>query len=103
MRAAQSTQDDAVPPLGSDSRPEDRLFHRTLPALERTAKLRASFAVLKHANVDRDDLMQEALIACWRATPYFCPDRASPRTFYECVMAARLATVIRAARRRPTH
>jgi RNA polymerase sigma factor (sigma-70 family) len=50
---------------------------------------------------DRDDLVQELAIACWRAAATFDPAKASLRTFIECVVANRLASAIRTARRRP--
>jgi len=51
---------------------------------------------------DRDDVAQELLIACWLASGKFDPGRASLRTFFERVIASRLASAIRTARRRPT-
>ena len=50
---------------------------------------------------DREDLEQEGLMACWRAPPHFNPDRASLRTFIECVIARRMTSLHRARCCRP--
>lgn len=80
-------------------------FEQAYPLALRAAQVRATAAVLSGAarNADRDDLQQEGLNACWRALPHFDPTRASLRTFIERVVAARLASVVRSARRVPVH
>jgi RNA polymerase sigma factor (sigma-70 family) len=67
----------------------------------RAARARAVSAVASGAIAvaDREDLEQEAVVACFRALPRFDPSRASLRTFIERVVATRLATVIRRTRR----
>jgi len=50
---------------------------------------------------DYEDLEQEALMAVRRALQCFDPSRASLRTFVECVVAARLASLMRARGRLP--
>jgi RNA polymerase sigma factor (sigma-70 family) len=76
-------------------------FQQAYPLALRAAEVRASAAVLSGvAQVsDRDDLQQEGLTACWRALPHFDPNRASLRTFIERVVASRLASSVRRARR----
>jgi RNA polymerase sigma factor (sigma-70 family) len=74
-----------------------------LSVVLRTARIRARAAVRVRAvpTADGDDLVQELLIACWLASDKFDPGRASLRTFFERVIASRLASAIRTARRRP--
>jgi len=80
------------------------VFQQACPFALRAARIRARAAVRAGAVplADRDDLEQEGLIACWRAARHFDHHRASLKTFVECVIATRLASVIRAARRKPT-
>ena len=80
-------------------------FRQAYPMALRAARARATAAVLSGAAhlADRDDLQQEGLTALWRALPQFDPTRASLRTFMERVVASRLASVIRTARRAPAH
>src|SRR5512142_3051838 len=81
----------------------DHVLEPALHLARRIAGIRATAAVRERAvqSVDRDDLVQELLIACWRAGAMFDPERASLRTFLECVIVRRLASAIRAERRRP--
>jgi DNA-directed RNA polymerase specialized sigma24 family protein len=67
------------------------------------ARIRSRAAIRAGAisAADRDDLIQELLIAFWLASDKFDAHRASRRTFLECVIATRLASAIRTARRRP--
>jgi RNA polymerase sigma factor (sigma-70 family) len=69
----------------------------------KVARIRVRSAVRGRAlpSAYRDDFVQELLIACWLASDKFDPSRASLRTFFECVIASRLASAIRTARRRP--
>jgi len=55
----------------------------------RAARARAVSAVASGAIAvaDREDLEQEAVVACFRALPRFDPSRASLRTFIERVVA----------------
>ena len=80
-------------------------FEQAYPIAARAAKVRATAAVVSGAIpvADREDLQQEGLTACWRALPQFDPSRACLRTFIERVVAARLASVSRIARRVPPH
>lgn len=79
-------------------------FEQALPLAWHTAQVRASSAVgCGFATpVDHDDLVQEGLIACWRAYSRYDPTLAGERTFFERVVALRLATVLRSERRKPT-
>ncbi len=78
-------------------------FEQAYPIAARAAKVRATAAVVSGAIpvADREDFEQEGLTACWRALPQFDPARASLRTFIERVIASRIATLVRAARRSP--
>jgi RNA polymerase sigma factor (sigma-70 family) len=64
-------------------------------------RVRAATRTRVIPTTDRDDLVQELLIACWLASDKFDPPKASLRTFLECVITFRLASAIRTARRRP--
>ena len=61
----------------------------------------AELAERVDASVGREVDEQEGVVACLRALPRFDPTRASLRTFIERVVAARLASLVRQARRRP--
>ena len=80
-------------------------FEQAYPIAARAAKVRATAAVVSGAIsvADREDFEQEGLTACWLALPKFDPARASLRTFVERVVASRLASLVRAARRAPVH
>lgn len=80
-------------------------FEQAYPIAARAAKVRATAAVVSGAIpvADREDFEQEGLTACWRALPQFDPARASLRTFIERVIASRIASLVRAARRSPAH
>jgi len=80
-------------------------FEQAYPIALRAAKVRATAAVVTGAIplADREDFEQEGLTACWRALPQFDPTRASLRTFIERVVASRIATLVRTARRSPAH
>lgn len=45
----------------------DALFERAHQRARRAAQVRAAAAVAGGAMADREDLEQEALVACWRA------------------------------------
>ena len=78
-------------------------FEQAYPIAARAAKVRATAAVVSGAILvaDREDIEQEGLTACWLALPQFDPARASLRTFIERVIASRIASLMRAARRSP--
>ena len=78
-------------------------FEQAYPLAVRAAQVRATAAVLSGVipPSDIEDFEQEGLIACWRALDQFDPTRASLRTFVERVVASRLASLARAARRTP--
>ena len=78
-------------------------FEHAYPIAARAAKVRATAAVVSGAILvaDREDIEQEGLTACWLALPQFDPARASLRTFIERVIASRIASLVRAARRSP--
>ena len=80
-------------------------FEQAYPIAARAAKVRATAAVVSGAIpvADREDFEQEGLTACWRALPQFDPARASLRTFIERVIASRIASLVRTARRSPAH
>lgn len=79
----------------------DSTFRKAYAIALRAARARAVSAVASGAIAvaDREDLEQEAVVACFRALPRFDPGRASLRTFIERVVATRLASVIRRTRR----
>lgn len=79
-------------------------FDQAYPIAVRAAQVRATAAVVSGAIpvADLEDFEQEGLTACWLALPKFDPARASLRTFVERVVASRLASLVRAARRAPT-
>ena len=78
-------------------------FEQAYPIAVRAAKVRATAAVVSGviSVADREDFEQEGLTACWRALPQYDPARASLRTFIERVIASRIASLVRAARRSP--
>jgi DNA-directed RNA polymerase specialized sigma24 family protein len=78
-------------------------FERAYPIAARAARVRATAAAVSGviAMSDREDFEQEGLAACWHALPRFDPARASLRTFIERVIASRMASLARAARRAP--
>jgi len=80
-------------------------FEQAYPIAARAARVRATAAVVSGAILvaDREDFEQEGLTACWRALPQFDPARASLRTFIERVIASRITSLVRAARRSPPH
>jgi RNA polymerase sigma factor (sigma-70 family) len=80
-------------------------FEQAYAIAARAARVRAMAAVVSGAIpvADREDFEQEGLTACWRALPQFDPARASLRTFIERVIASRIASLVRAARRSPSH
>jgi RNA polymerase sigma factor (sigma-70 family) len=82
----------------------EALFESAHPLATRSAQSRSRSAVARGAipESERRDLEQEALSAVWKALPHYNPSRASLRTFVERVVATRLASLMRARRRRPT-
>ncbi|MGC9998480.1 MAG: sigma-70 family RNA polymerase sigma factor [Bryobacteraceae bacterium] len=80
-------------------------FDQAYPFAARAAQVRATAAVVSGAipAADLEDFEQEGLTACWLALPKFNPARASLRTFVERVVASRIASLVRAARRSPVH
>jgi len=79
------------------------IFLEAYPIALRAAKVRAMAAVSSGIIPvsDREDFEQEGVVACLRALPRFDPARASLRTFIEKIVAARLASLVRQARRSP--
>ena len=75
-------------------------FEGLFPLIQRAARARlaAPVAMGIATRQDREDLEQEAMIAVWRALQYYDSSRASLRTFVERVVAARLASLVRARR-----
>ena len=80
-------------------------FEQAYPIAVRAAKVRATAAVASGAIPvsDREDIEQEGVTACWRALPKYDPCRASLRTFIEMVVASRISSLVRTARRLPVH
>jgi len=78
-------------------------FDQAYPLARRAAEVRAAHAVRSRGlgSDDRQDAIQDSLTACWRAFPQFDPNRASLATFIECVVATRICSFVRSARRRP--
>ena len=79
------------------------VFEVGYAAAFKIARFRVTAAIRTQAvsSADRDDLVQELLIAVWLASDKFNPARASLRTFFERVIASRLMSTIRTTRRRP--
>ena len=73
-------------------------FDTAYALARRAAGVRARGAVASGAiqRADREDLEQEAVVACWLAMANFDARRASLPTFIECVVASRMASVVRA-------
>ncbi len=67
----------------------------------RVARVRVRLAVKRGViqPADVEDAMQDAVIACWLALANFDPGRASLRTYFEWVVATRIASFIRAGHR----
>jgi RNA polymerase sigma factor (sigma-70 family) len=80
----------------------EETFAKAYPLARRAAEVRSAVAVAMASvlSADRDDLEQEAVAACWRTLPNYDPTRASLTTYIECVVATRIASVVRASRRR---
>jgi RNA polymerase sigma factor (sigma-70 family) len=80
-------------------------FEHAYPRARRAAQVRSAAAVARGAipAADREDLEQEAVAACWRALGNFDPTRASLATYVECVIATRIASIVRAGRRVRAH
>ncbi len=78
-------------------------FVAIYPLARRSAQVRTAAAVARAtiAPADREDLVQEALTAAWRAIPSYDPSRGSMRTYVELVIASRFASLMRARRRQP--
>ncbi|HNY41607.1 MAG TPA: sigma-70 family RNA polymerase sigma factor [Bryobacteraceae bacterium] len=78
-------------------------FSCALSLAHKTATIRAALAVAgrRAIHADLDDLVQEGVIACWKASRQFDPARAGLRTFLDRVVALRFATVLRSERRKP--
>jgi RNA polymerase sigma factor (sigma-70 family) len=79
----------------------ESVFERAYPLARRSAQVRARAAVAAGViqPADREDVEQEAVFACWRAAAKFDPSRASVATFFEHVIARRIASVARGRRR----
>ena len=80
------------------------VFEVGYAAAFKIARFRVTAAIRTQAvsSADRDDLVQELLIAVWLASDKFNPARASLRTFFERVIASRLMSTIRTTRRSAT-
>lgn len=67
----------------------------------RAAQVHARTAVATGAipPADREDVMQDAIAACWRTLASFDSTRASMRTYIECVVATRIASAVRSRQR----
>jgi RNA polymerase sigma factor (sigma-70 family) len=76
----------------------EALFLEVYPFSRRAAQVRSWAATARHADLEREDLEQEALLNVWAALERFDVTRASLRTFGENVVATCLASVVRRAR-----
>ena len=81
----------------------EKAFRHAYPLARRASQVRAAGAVATGSVPDGDaeDLEQEGILACWQAIGVFDPRRASLRTFFERVVAARMVTLHRARACRP--
>jgi len=75
----------------------DTVFSEAYPLARRSAEVRAAAVVsgVPFANVDREDLQQEALMGVWRELGRFDSSRASLRTFVERVVHSKIASALR--------
>jgi RNA polymerase sigma factor (sigma-70 family) len=79
--------------------PERAGFEASWKTAQRAAQRRVAIgAKWASLGVNREDLVQEGVTACWRALPQFDPTRASLPTFFDRVVANRLASVLRSSR-----
>ena len=67
----------------------------------RAAQIRAAAAPYAFATANRQDMVQEALVAVWQALSKYDASRASLRTFLEMVIARRFISIIRSHRMSP--
>ena len=79
-------------------------FDQAYPIVLRAVRARAISAIATGAIPvsDREDMEQEGLTACWRALPRYDSTRSSLPTFVDRVVTTRIASVIRATRRKPS-
>jgi RNA polymerase sigma factor (sigma-70 family) len=75
-------------------------FDQAVPLVRRAAEVRTAAT---RCPADREDLVQECLIACWSAWRQFDSTRSGPRTFCERVVTNRLVSLHRSRCRRPRH
>ena len=73
-------------------------FDQVIPWARRAAEVRTAAT---RCPADREDLVQECLMACWSAWRQFDPHRSGARTYCERVITNRLVSVHRARCRRP--
>lgn len=78
----------------------DDLFLKAYPLAQRAAGVRSAAAVgvLSASGIDREDLVQELLLAVWVALAHFDPLRASLGTYIERVIASKTSSAIRRRR-----
>lgn len=78
-------------------------FQQAYPMALRAAQVRSAAAIATTGLPadEREDLEQQALMGVWLALPRYDSSRASVRTFVERVVASRVASLLRARRRRP--
>jgi RNA polymerase sigma factor (sigma-70 family) len=78
-------------------------FLHVYPYARRAAQIRAAYAVATGSvpTADAEDIVQEVLLAIWRALHLFDSRRGSLRTFVERVVTARLVSLHRSRGCRP--
>ena len=104
--AGQNSAEQACFPstVGSESLVEVT-FEEAHPIALRAAESRANAAVKSgaiHAK-DRDDLIQNVLIAVWHGLKKFDPSRGCLRTYIEWIATAQVASAVRSASRQAPH
>src|SRR5436190_22550526 len=82
--------------LGTFGSPSDNVYGLGLRASQ--TRTRRGIASGTSTFGDRDDLTQEGVFACWRASPQFDPTRASLPTFFDRVAGNRISSVLRSTR-----
>jgi RNA polymerase sigma factor (sigma-70 family) len=75
-------------------------FAEAIPLVLRTARARSASALAANGDgaFERDDLVQEALVAVWRALRRYDSRRSSLRTFIERIVESKIRSLLRRQR-----
>ena len=85
----------------SEGKGAQELFLAIYPLTCRAAEVRSAAAARAGSimPVDRSDMQQEALTGVWEAISIYMPERASLRTFVECIVRNQSVSFVRDQRR----